>query len=179
MLKTYDIAQLYAKAIYKCAIDNLHSLDSWKTTLHFMVKILNHKNVRNILAQFHTSKQFSSFLISSFYGKINKYEKNFIKIISENQRLMILEMILQEFIKLCQAHEKKIIANVFSAYSLNEMQSNHIKIMLQKKFKQKKIDIKYNIEKSMIDGLIIRINDKIINASVDFRLRQFLEFLKN
>lgn len=177
MFNIKNVAQLYAKAIYKFAINNDQSLESWQKILKFITAIVSDKKINKLIYREYLSQKIASLFIDIFHDKINQNGKNLIKIFAENKRLTILNIIFEEFMNLCQIYKEIINVDIISAYKLNEKQIESINTMLQKRL-LKKINTKYFIDKSIIDGLIIKFNDMVINASALFRLDKLSNILQ-
>ncbi|AAO26749.1 ATP synthase delta chain [Buchnera aphidicola str. Bp (Baizongia pistaciae)] len=177
MSSTKDELQLYAKAIYNCAISNHQSLDHWKTMLQLMANILNNEIIKNLISKAYFSQHVISLFIDLCCNKVNQYGINLIKILAENKRLMLLEKLYKEFINLCELYQGVVNITVISAHKLNEEYISKINIMLKKRF-FKKINVTYVIDESIIGGLIIKFCDTVINASIHSRLEKLLNILQ-
>ncbi|XBC39246.1 MAG: ATP synthase F1 subunit delta [Buchnera aphidicola (Nurudea shiraii)] len=176
MIINKSISKLYAQAIYKFSIIN-NSLSSWKIMLKYMVYVSNHEKIKKIILSMSFFQQIREIFISVCGNKIDTHAKNFIKILVENKRLIFLENIYTEFISLCDAHKNILHITIVSAYTLTQNQINNIKIMFGK-YLSNNINIKYEINKNIIDGFIIKYNDLVIDLSIKYQLKQLLHFLQ-
>ncbi|XBC38199.1 MAG: ATP synthase F1 subunit delta [Buchnera aphidicola (Floraphis choui)] len=177
MIKFRSIAHPYAQAIYDFSISR-HSFDSWKNMLEYMVKISNHEEVRKIISSMSFFQQLANFFISICKDEIDEYGKNFIKILVQNKRLILLESIYLEFIEICNTNNNIKNVTIISAHNLHSKQLNYINIILKKRL-SKKINIKCKIDKNLIDGFIIKFDDTVIDLSIQFQLKNLLYFLQN
>ncbi|XBC40769.1 MAG: F0F1 ATP synthase subunit delta [Buchnera aphidicola (Nurudea yanoniella)] len=171
-----SIARPYAYAIYKFSVFH-NSIDSWKTMLKYMVNISNHEKIKKIILSKFFLRQIEKIFISICGEKIDKYAQNFIKILAQNKRLILLESIYIEFISLCDIYENITHITVFSAYILTQNQLDNINKIFEKKL-SKKINIKCKIKKDLIDGFVIKYNDMVINLSIQYQLKRLLYFLQ-
>ncbi|XBC44381.1 MAG: ATP synthase F1 subunit delta [Buchnera aphidicola (Schlechtendalia peitan)] len=176
MMSFKSIAHPYAKAIYEFSIDH-RSLDIWKNMLEHMVNMSNHKEIKKIILSMSFFQQLADFFISICGDKINKYGRNFIKILVHNRRLILLEDIYEEFILLYNNYKNIICIKVVSAYPLQKKQISYIRKILKERF-LKNINIICEINKNLIDGLIIKFNDIVIDLSVQYQLKNLLHFLQ-
>lgn len=177
MIKFKSIAHPYARAIHEFAIYH-NTLDSWQNMLNHMVCISNNINIKKIISSMSFFQQLSGFFISVCGKKIDKYGKNFIKILVEKKRLILLESIYLEFIFLRNIYENITHVTIISAYTLDENQLNYIQKILEKRL-SKNIHIKCTINSDLINGFIIKFDDTVINLSVQHQLKNLLYFLQH
>ncbi|WP_367681213.1 ATP synthase F1 subunit delta [Buchnera aphidicola] len=102
--------------------------------------------------------------------------KNFIKIIAENKRFLLLPNIFKEFINYVNKDKNLITANIISSRTLNEENIQNIRKFLKHRF-LKKIDLKFFIDPSIIDGFLIKINDNVIDGTVKNNLKNLKKFI--
>jgi len=139
--------------------------------LYCKKKIINY-HLSTFLSEKHTTKTF--LLITRHY--ITLQFKNFIKIIAENKRFLLLPNISKEFINYANKDKNIITANVISSRTLNKENIKDIKKFLNNRF-SKKINLKFLIDPSIIDGFLIKINDNIIDGTIRNNLKNLKNFL--
>ncbi len=89
-------------------------------------------------------------------------------ILKKNREDEILS-ILDSFIKMTDYHFKRVTAVVSSAITLSDDQINNIKANLSEKLK-KQVEIKSEIDQSLIGGLKIVVDGMVFDASVKHRI---------
>ncbi|WP_410049986.1 ATP synthase F1 subunit delta [Buchnera aphidicola] len=102
--------------------------------------------------------------------------KNFIKIIAENKRFLLLPNIFKEFINYVNKDKKLITAHVISSRTLNKENIQNIKNFLKNRFSNQ-ITLKFLIDPSIIDGFLIKINDNVIDGTIKNNLKNLKNFL--
>lgn len=177
MLKFNMLIKLYAKSVFDFALKN-QTLDSWQNMLMFMTEMSCKKEIKYIINNMSFLQQLGDFFISICGDRLDKHGQNFVRIIAEYNRLIIIGNISQEFVKLRQQHENIIHVILTSAYSLSQEIINSIVLVLEQKLK-KRIYIKNNIDIYLIDGFIIQFNDTVIDLSVRSRLNCLAYFLQH
>ncbi|ANF16832.1 hypothetical protein XW81_00030 [Buchnera aphidicola (Schlechtendalia chinensis)] len=177
MTKFEEIAIPYAKAIYEFAIYH-RSLDIWKNMLAHMVNVSKNQEVKKIILGMSFFQQLSDFFISVCGNKINKYGKNLIKILVQNRRLILLEKIYLEFIKLRNNYKNIVCVTIISAYPLQKKHLNCINKIL-KKCLLKNVKVESEVNENLIDGLIIKFNNIVIDLSIQSQLQNLLRFLQH
>lgn len=104
-----------------------------------------------------------------FNGKIDDSVLNFLLLLNENSRLEILEDIELSFKELLDEERNILNVAVTSAIELNEEQKNILKTKLENKF-NKAVNSSYDINTDILGGLILKINDTVIDLSIKKRI---------
>ena len=103
--------------------------------------------------------------------KINILLKNFMIFLIKKRRFFYLEKILKSFIDVCSTKRGEIIAEIKSAKELSDKEIDILTDDLTQNFKSK-IKINYKYDKSLIGGLIIKVNSIMIDTSIKNKLQQ-------
>jgi len=171
------ISRPYAEAIFEIAIQN-NTVSEWKKILTIIKMIASDKKVRKFLSGSLSPKILSSVFITIISNTINNSgdiinnnAKNLIKLLAENQRFKILNNILEQFLKLETYHKNIMIVELISAFSLQEKQITQIRKILEQFF-LKKVKITCKVDPCIINGMIIKANDTVLNLSVQNHLKQ-------
>ncbi len=108
----------------------------------------------------------------------DKVLDNFAKILAENNDLRMYETIAEEFHRL-ELQKKGIKpVEVTTAHPLNQHNEKEIVDELNK-LVSGKVEIKKKVDESLIGGVIIQMEDQIIDASVKNHLEQLKKNLTN
>ena len=110
-------------------------------------------------------------------GKLDENGSNFVKLLVENKRLLILPEISQFFEELKADAEGSIEAEIIMAEKPNQKTVDDLLKSLEKKF-NKKIEGKVVIDKNIIGGTKIVVGDSVIDASVRAQLDNLAFTLK-
>jgi F-type H+-transporting ATPase subunit delta len=94
---------------------------------------------------------------------------NFIKLIFENNRVLLLPAINDYFADLLFEYRKKLLVEVSTAEKLSAKNLASLKDLLEKKYDQA-IQIETVIDPSLIAGLKVKVGDHIIDGSVRSKL---------
>jgi len=106
-----------------------------------------------------------------FSDKIQDVTNNFLNIILEKDREMLIEDISKHFIDLYNVHHGNINVSVSSAFKLDKNQINALTKKLEE-ISGKNILLDTTIDKSLLGGLTVRIDDTVIDGSVKYKLSQ-------
>jgi len=112
-------------------------------------------------------------LQSVFQGKINQDLFYFLLLLLEKRRIEYISDIAREFEQLVKEFHGVIEAQVVTAVSLEEYQTNSLKQKLERKT-NKKIQMKLIVEPKIIGGVIVSLRNQIIDRSI----RRGLDVLK-
>lgn len=103
--------------------------------------------------------------------------RNFLKILFKNNQLRILPKILQEFERIYKADFKILELKVFTPQKLKKDELSFLKEKIREKYRPSKIVFKEIIDRNLIAGLKVQIEDEIIDASMRNSLSQLEKLL--
>jgi len=128
----------------------------------------------------YSAKQYSLALMQSLQDTSPKDQEkvldNFVKVLAENNDLRLFDQIEQEFHKLDLAKQGIKQVEVKSAHPLNKENERAILEQLNKLVKGK-VELKKEVDERLIGGVVIRMEDQVIDASVKNQLEQLKENL--
>ncbi len=129
-----------------------------------------------------SAKQYATALIDSLSTTDPKDEgkvlDNFVKVLAENNDLRLFDEIEQEFHKLDLTKQGIRQVEIKSAHPLNKENEKAILEELNKIVKGK-IELKKEVDERLIGGVVIRMEDQVIDASVKNQLEQLKDNLSN
>src|SRR5699024_5906271 len=95
----------------------------------------------------------------------------FLNLLVKKNRINILDQITEAFIAGYNEYAGIIEIKVSVAYELDDEQQAHVQHQLEEKT-GKKVDLEVNIDKSLIGGMTVRIEDTVIDGSVKNKLQE-------
>ena len=177
MAEISTIARPYATAVFNFANES-KSLSKWSDTLVLLSAIIQDEHIKSIIED---SKVLDSeredLILNVCKGKLDENGSNFVKLLVENKRLLILPEISQFFEELKADAEGSIEAEIIMAEKPNQKTVDDLLKSLEKKF-NKKIEGKVVIDKNIIGGTKIVVGDSVIDASVRAQLDNLAFTLK-
>lgn len=108
-------------------------------------------------------------LCKLFQSKLMPIVYNFIIALNLKRRINIIDVIAQEFEKELEEIKNIVRVKVTSAIEINDDKKNEIKNKISEKL-QKNAIIEWNIDASIIAGLVFNINETIIDNSIKHKL---------
>ena len=177
MAEISTIARPYATAVFNFANES-KSLSNWSNTLVLLSAVIQDEHIKSIIED---SKVLDSeredLILDICKGKLDENGSNFVKLLVENKRLLILPEISQFFEELKADAEGSIEAEIIMAEKPNQKTVDDLLKSLEKKF-NKKIEGKVVIDKNIIGGTKIVVGDSVIDASVRAQLDNLAFTLK-
>lgn len=168
----------YAKALAELSSDNILSFENIANDLNIVSDILNNsKDLQNTLENITISQKIKNDIINEvFKNQINEKIINFLKILVDKSKFNEFFEIKKEFDKILYDVNNIKRATVKSAVTLSENQKTRIIEKLQSKL-NKTIIADWVESPEIIGGLIIKIDDNVIDSSLRTKLKN-LEITK-
>ncbi|MCL2073529.1 MAG: ATP synthase F1 subunit delta [Marinilabiliaceae bacterium] len=111
-------------------------------------------------------------MVRSVFGKMfNETMLNFIEIIIENRREMLINDIFRNFLYLYRQQQGIKSVTVVTSISIDDNYKNQIRKILEKKL-DAEIELECKVDADIIGGLIIIIDDKQADGSIAGELRE-------
>ncbi len=166
MSERRTIARPYAAAAFQTACEQ-NRIDSWSQALRFMAAVSEDGRVRNLLVdRTRTKAAMINMFIDVCGDQIDEYHRNFVRVAAENGRLPLLSEISEMYEELRAEHERRINAEVISAFPLSASHRKHISSVVKERF-GKEITLKWETNSDLLGGIVVRAQDTVIDASVD------------
>ena len=178
MAELSTLARPYAKAAFEFA-ETAGDLQGWSQSLATAGAVAQQSNVVRLLASPSvTADQQAQALIEICGDALNDQARNFLTVLSENRRLLLLPDISQQFDVLKANREKAVDVEVVSAYELDAVQQEKLSDALGAKLKRN-INMQVSFDKSLLGGAVIRAGDTVIDGSIRGRLAKLAESLNS
>lgn len=171
MSQAITVARPYAQAAFDEA-SKLGELKAWSEMLHTAAAATMLADMQAVISSTKvTAAQLSKLMLDVCGGKLKQTEQNFIKLLVENKRLVVLPEILEMYEALRAEAEKSVDVMVTSAFDLNDTQKQKIITALKASLGR---DIKLNCatDRNLLGGVVIRAGDKVIDGSARTRLSE-------
>ena len=171
-------ARPYAKAVFEMAQES-SEFDSWSGKLAFWSAVVQSPEMAERLAMPGLTHQDRASMIEKVTGdELNDKGRNFIRLLSENNRLSLIPDIHGIYEDLRSDAEGEIEATVTSAFELTDAQSDKIIAALSKRL-NRKVRIVNEVDSDLIGGAIIRAGDLVIDGSLKGRVENLERVVAN
>ena len=169
MAEASTIARPYAQAVFDLATDS-KKLSEWSKQLGSLSTIVNDDQISGLITNPNVeSTQLVELIISIAKDNLDQEGKNFVKVLAENDRLIVISEIAKIFDELKDEAEKTVQAEVITAFKLEDDQKSTLQAALKKRLGCE-VEISSRIDESLLGGAVIRAGDMIIDGSVTAQL---------
>lgn len=169
------ISNEYAQALFSLALENQSTLE-YKNSLEFVKEVFD-KNPEYIdfLSTFAiTLDERLCALDKAFKDAVPKNILSFLKILCSKKHISQFYECVEKFNAMYDEMDKVLQASVTSAIELTAKQKDQLKQKLEKS-SGRKVVIEYKLDESVIGGMIVEYDGKIIDSS----LKKYLKDIKD
>jgi F-type H+-transporting ATPase subunit delta len=172
------LARPYAKAAFETALQH-EALDKWSSMIALSAAVASNERVSGVL----TSPSLSSLQIAEAFiavcgDELDEKGKNFIALLAENKRLVLLPEISSMFETLKANQEMSVDVEITTAFEISSDVSNKLAQALKDRLKRE-IILATKVDQSLIGGAIIRAGDNVIDSSVRGKLSKLAESMNS
>jgi len=176
MSEAITTARPYAQAAFEEAL-KLSDLKGWSEMLLALAEAVCHHEVRSVVTNPRVAKTQVESLMEGLLGTQAKaQQRNFVRILVDNQRLLLLPEIVAIFEALRAEAEKTVNVVVDSAFELTSAQQEKIISSLKTRL-GREIKLVCTVNKELLGGVVIRAGDKVIDGSARTRLGEMANAL--
>lgn len=165
------IAVRYSKAIYSLAQEK-KIIDTLKSDMEFISGVCNQSADFNLLLKspIIRNSEKSQVISELFRNKIHPISLDFLLLITRNNREIFIPDIARDTLAFIRKEKNIKTAVITTAIEIDESVISEIKTLLEKELSGK-IELSSKVNPEIIGGLILRIDDKQLDASVNTQLR--------
>lgn len=176
MSEAITTARPYAQAAFEEA-QKLNALAAWSEMLISLADAVAHPEVKAAVSNPRIARKQLESLMEALAGNAaSAQQKNFVRILADNQRLQVLPEISAIFEMLKAEAEKTVNVVVDSAFELSAQQQDKIAGSLKKRM-GREIKLTCQVNKDLLGGVVIRAGDKVIDGSARTRLSEMANAL--
>lgn len=177
MSELTTVARPYAKAAFDFAVE-AKAMDNWLSQLTFAAEVAKDVTVKGYLSAGASVEQAQAFFLNVCGEQVDSECQNFLKVMAENERLLVLPQVLEQFIVLKADLEQEIAVDVTSAVEVTAEQKTTLSAALEKRL-ARKVKLNCNVDVSIVSGLIIQAGDLVIDGSIKGKLNRLATTLQS
>ena len=178
MAELITLARPYAKAAFEVALGE-SALDKWSAMLALTAAVAGEKKMGAILSSPSLSaEQVADCFIGVCGDELDGKGQNFMRLLAENKRLILLPEISTMFDALKANQEKSVDVEITTAFEISSDVSGKLAQALKKRL-QREIILTTRVDQSLIGGAIIRAGDYVIDSSVRGKLSKLAESMNS
>lgn len=171
-------ARRYAQAIFDIAMEQ-NALDKWLNDLRALAGTLGSPQAVAALEDPSVTEETQRKVINDLVPKDmnNPLALNLLYILVDRQRLGLLPRILETYQEMYNKAKGIVVADVVSAVPLDEAHQREVANQLSRIMGGKTVQLRIRHDPRILGGIIARIGDELIDASVATRLASLGERL--
>lgn len=167
----------YAEALFEIAVEN-KCMDEFSVALKQILELLEeNKEYTEFLASPALPLSERLEAIDEAFGKMPEEIVSFLKLLVENGHVKELSECINEFFGLEMLLKNSMTVTVYSSIDLTEAQKEKLVKNLKNKY-GKTVNAEYKTDKSLIGGIKIVMEDKVLDGSIEKRLQSLKEVIK-
>lgn len=171
MAERATIARPYAKAAFEFARE-AHDFAAWSRELARLAEIVADSRVATLTKSPQRSATEVADLIIEIAGAgLNAGMQNFVRVLAENHRLLLLPEIAAHYEEYRSAIENTVDVEVVSAVKLDAAQSDKLSAALAKRLKRN-VRMRTSVDATLLGGAVLRAGDLVIDGSLKGRLER-------
>ena len=172
------VANRYASALFEAGID-LDKIKLFNNELDFLGKIF--KEEEKLLQILHHPKIGKSekrdIMDNLFKERLSEEMINFLYILIDKRRDGYILEIVEEYKKMFNKHENIVKVVAITAVPMEDTAKDKLTLVLKDKLKQT-IELTNEIDKKLIGGVLLKVEDKLIDGSVKGQLESIGRAIK-
>ena len=171
MAERATIARPYAKAAFQYAQD-AGAFADWSQGLKAAADIVADPRVAALTKSPQTTQDDLVSIISDVAGdKLKPGMQNFVRVLAENHRLLLLPEISAHYEELRADVENTVDVEVVSAVALNGAQADKLSQALSTRLKRQ-VRMQNSVDATLLGGAVVRAGDLVIDGSLKGRLQR-------
>ena len=171
MAERATIARPYAKAAFEYA-RGANDFAAWSLALARLAEIVADPRVAALTKSPQWSAADIVSLVTGVAGaSLNDGMQNFVRVLAENHRLLLLPEIAAHYEEFRSAVENTVDVEVVSAVKLDAAQSDKLSTALAKRLKRN-VRVKNSVDAALLGGAVLRAGDLVIDGSLKGRLER-------
>ena len=171
MAERATIARPYGKAAFEYARD-AKAFAEWSQGLKTVAAIVADQRIAALTrSPSLTSADLANLIIDVAGAKLDAGLQNFVRVLTENHRLLLLPEIAAHYEALRSAVENTIDVQVTSAVPLDTAQADKLAQALSTRLKRQ-VRMRTSVDSTLLGGAVVRAGDLVIDGSLKGRLER-------
>lgn len=134
------------------------------------ITLMNNPNIK---------KETKCQIIDKAFEGVSKHVANVIKILANNLKINIISEVVEVYKEISNIFSNKALVKVESVYNLSTEELKKLSGTIKDKLNVENVEIKNEVDKSLIGGLKISYNGKIIDTSIKTRINEIKRKMLN
>ena len=170
---TSEVAAPYAQALLSIAQSKNSVDDINQTAGDFLSLLKESDDLSQFLSNPIAGKEAKRGVINQVLGdEANQQMKNFMMLLVDKGRIVLVEPILEEFRSLVRDLKQTVLAEVTSAVELTDEQRETVRQKVQQMTDAQSVELTTQVDPDLIGGVIVKVGSKVLDASIRGQLRR-------
>lgn len=177
MAELSTIARPYAEALFEAVRNDAQGLESWSGILSLLAQVSSLPDVQEAMGDPRLSDaQRIQLLIGLMPQALPSQAANLVALVVENGRIRALPQVAEQFNLLRDRLEGTALAQITSAFALDDAQVASLLQGLERKFGLK-LKSQVTVDPELIGGVRVAVGDHVLDTSVQARLASLRDTL--
>ncbi len=161
-------AKRYAEAAFQIA-ENSGDLQEWASQLSDLSQLMADESVYSFVSSAKVPLQDKLSVLNTTMKGFNPLIGNLVCLLAIRNSIGLIGTITEEFNKLVDAASGVARAEIYTAVDLNKEQQSKIEESISKGLNSE-LQVSYNKDPDLLGGLVVRVNDLVIDGSIQEKL---------
>lgn len=173
------VTKTYADALFQLAVEE-NKVDDLFEEVNTLIKVLNeNEDLNKVMCHPKVDKDQKLETVKEiFSGRASSELCGFINQIVVNNRYEYIDSILKCFVDEVKEYKKIGVAYVVTPTALSDGLKTKVEQKLLDTTGYQKMEMHYDIDKSLIGGMKIRIGDRVVDSSISTKLNELAKELR-
>lgn len=142
--------------------------------LRYLLSLLTDSaELRQVLASPVFKEQQKKAILANIVGdQVHPFTKNILMLLVDRRRIAFLEGVCEQYLSLLRKLNQTVLAEVTSAVELTEAQKQAVVNKVKAISNAQQVELQTKIDPELIGGVVIKVGDQIIDASIKAQLRR-------
>lgn len=179
-MNTTEIVQPYAQALMSVAQSNNLTEQLGEDVRSLKNLLQSSEQLRDFLANPFVNLEDKKAVLGQVVGEsIHPYLRNFLMLLVDRRRSLLLEEICQQYLALLRDLNQTVLAQVISTVELSEAQQQAVREKVISMTNAQSVELDTQLDPDLIGGVIIKVGSQVIDASLRGQLRRLSLRLSN
>ena len=169
------VSKVYGDALFEAARDCGKMDEIFEEVQSIGVILEENAELQKILGNPRDKEQM---IETIFRGRVSNEIVELMKLMIEKGRYSKIDSVFEYFIGLVKEEKKIGIAYIATAVELSEAQKEAVMQRLLQTTKYESFEMNYQVDASLIGGMVIRIGDRVVDTSIKTKLYELSKSLK-
>ena len=173
------VSKVYGDALFEAARDCGKMDEIFEEVQSIGVILEENAELQKILGNPRVMREDKEQMIETiFRGRVSNEIVELMKLMIEKGRYSKIDSVFEYFIGLVKEEKKIGIAYIATAVELSEAQKEAVMQRLLQTTKYESFEMNYQVDASLIGGMVIRIGDRVVDTSIKTKLYELSKSLK-